>query len=57
MLALVAHMRALALVPPPARGVDLLVADRVEDILPKLREAARMVAAVQKKMAVPADRM
>ena len=57
LLALVAHMRALALVPPPARGVDLLVADRVGDILPKLREAARMVAAVQKKMAVPADRM
>src|SRR6516225_3710133 len=57
LLVLVAHMRALALVPPPARGVDLLVADRVGDILPKLREAARMVAAVQKKMAVPADRM
>ena len=57
LLALVAHMRALALVPPPARGVDLLVADRVGDILPKLREATRMVAAVQKKMAVPADRM
>jgi uncharacterized protein (TIGR00730 family) len=57
LLALVAHMRARALVPPPARGVNLLVADRVEDILPKLREAARMVAAVEKKMAVPADRM
>jgi uncharacterized protein (TIGR00730 family) len=57
LLALVAHMRALALVPPPARGVDLLVADRVGDILPKLREATRMVAAVQKKMALPADRM
>ena len=57
LLALVAHMRAHALVPPPARGVDLLVADRVGDILPKLREATRMVAAVQKKMALPADRM
>ena len=57
LLALVAHMRALALVPPPARGVDLLVTDRVGDILPKLREATRMVAAVQKKMALPADRM
>ena len=57
LLVLVAHMRALALVPPPARGVDLLVADRVGDILPKLREATRMVAAVQKKMALPADRM
>ena len=41
LLALLEHMRGLGLVPPPARGVDLLVADRIEDILPKLREAAR----------------
>ena len=57
LLALIAHMRTLALVPPPARGVNLLVAERVEDILPKLREAARTVVAAEKKMAVPADRM
>jgi uncharacterized protein (TIGR00730 family) len=57
LLGLIAHMRALALVPPPARGVNLLVAERVEDILPRLREAARTVAAAEKKMAVPADRM
>jgi hypothetical protein len=50
-------MRALALVPSPAQGVNLLVADRIEDILPKLREAARAVVAAEKKMAVPADRM
>jgi uncharacterized protein (TIGR00730 family) len=57
LLALIAHMRTLALVPPPARGVNLLVAERVDDILPKLREAARTVVAAEKKMAVPADRM
>jgi hypothetical protein len=57
LLALVAHMRCLGLVPPPARGVNLLVAERVEDILPKLRDAARTVADVEKKMAVPAERM
>ena len=57
LLALVAHMRGLDLVPPPARGVDLLVAERVEDILPKLRDAARTVADTEKKMAVPAERM
>jgi uncharacterized protein (TIGR00730 family) len=57
LLGLIAHMRTLALVPPPVRGVNLLVAERVEDILPKLREAARTVAAAEKKMTVPADRM
>ena len=57
LLGLIAHMRTLALVPPPVRGVNLLVAERVEDILPRLREAARTVAAAEKKMAVPADRM
>ncbi len=55
--ALIAHMRTLGFVPPPARGVDFLVADRVEDILPKLREAARAVAEADKKMALPAERM
>ena len=39
------------------RGVDCLVADRVEDILPKLREAARDVTDAEKTMAVPAERM
>ena len=57
LLGLIAHMRALALVPSPAQGVNLLVADRIEDILPKLREAARAVVAAEQKMAVPADRM
>ena len=57
LLALIAHMRTLALVPPPARGVNLLVAERVDDILPRLRDAARTVVAGERKMAVPADRM
>ena len=57
LLALVAHMRGLGLVPPPAQGVNLLVADRIEEILPRLREAARTVVEGQRKMAVPAERM
>ena len=57
LLALIAHMRALGLVPPPVRGVNLLVAERIEDVLPKLREAARAVAEAEKQMAVPAERL
>ena len=57
LLALVDHMRALGLVPPPARGVNLLVAERIEDVLPKLREAARTGAEAEKRMAVPVDRL
>ena len=57
LLVLIDHMRALGLVPAPARGVDLLVAERIEDILPNLRAAARAVSEAEKKMAVPAERM
>jgi uncharacterized protein (TIGR00730 family) len=57
LLVLLDHMRALALVPPPAKGVELLVADRIGDILPKLREATLAVSDVQKEMAVPAERL
>ncbi len=57
LLALVDHMRVLGLVPPPARGVDLLVAERIEDILPRLRKAVRVGAEAEKKMAVPVDRL
>ncbi len=57
LLVLLDHMRALALVPPPAKGVELLVADRIGDILPKLREAALAVSDAQKEMAVPAERL
>jgi uncharacterized protein (TIGR00730 family) len=57
LLSLLAHMRVLGLVPPPANGVELLVVERVEDILPKLQAAARAVSEAQKEMAVPADRL
>ena len=57
LLSLLAHMRVAGLVPPPSRGVDLLVADRVADILPKLHEAVRGVSEAQKQMAVPAERL
>jgi hypothetical protein len=42
LLALIAHMRELAFVREGLE-VDLLTADRVEDILPKLRQAAKIV--------------
>jgi hypothetical protein len=56
LLELLAHMRAQNFVPPALR-VDFLVATRVEDILPKMREAARHVAEAEKTMAVPAERL
>jgi uncharacterized protein (TIGR00730 family) len=56
LLELLAHMRAQNFVPPALR-VDFLVATRVEDILPKMREAARHVAEVEKTMAVPVERL
>jgi uncharacterized protein (TIGR00730 family) len=57
LLSLLAHMRMAGLVPPPSRGVDLLVADRVADILPKLQEAAREIGEAEKTMAVPLERL
>jgi uncharacterized protein (TIGR00730 family) len=57
LLVLIKHMRGLGLVPAPTRGVELLVADRIEDILPKLREAARAVGEADKQMAVPVERL
>ena len=57
LLALIAHMRALGFVPAPSLRVDYLVANRVEDILPKLREAALAVAEAEKALAVPAERL
>jgi hypothetical protein len=57
LLALVDHMRGLGLVPSPVNGVDLLVPERNEDILPKLRAAAGAVTQADKKMAVPTDRL
>jgi uncharacterized protein (TIGR00730 family) len=58
LLSLLAHMRMLGLVPPPAKGVELLVVDRVEDIVPKLHAALSGITdAQQKEMAVPAERL
>jgi uncharacterized protein (TIGR00730 family) len=57
LLVLLQHMRTLALVPSPAEGVELLVANRISDILPKLHGAALVVSDAQKEMAVPAERM
>jgi uncharacterized protein (TIGR00730 family) len=47
--ALLDHMRALAFIRN-GLSVSLLVADRVEDILPKLQEAARPIAEAEKLM-------
>jgi hypothetical protein len=56
LLKLIEHMRAQNFLPPALR-VDYLVANRVEDILPKLRDAARGVAETEKTMAVPVERL
>jgi len=56
LLTLIDHMRMQDFLPALPR-VDCLVADRVEDILPKLRDAARDVTDAEKAMAVPAERM
>jgi hypothetical protein len=56
LLELFAHMQAQDFIPPALR-VDYLVADKVEDIVPKMREAARHVAEVEKTMVVPAERL
>jgi uncharacterized protein (TIGR00730 family) len=56
LLTLVAHMREQKFMPPSLR-VNFLVANSVEDILPKLRAAARGVAEADKAMAVPVERL
>lgn len=56
LLALIQHMHAKGFMPAPM-AVDYLVADRVEDILPKLRDAARAGSEADKAMAIPAERM
>lgn len=56
LLSLIDHMRAVQFVPS-ALSVDVLVAERVEDILPKIRDAACMVAEAEKALAVPAERL
>jgi uncharacterized protein (TIGR00730 family) len=56
LLALIDHMREVKFVPAGSE-VDYLVARRVEEIMPMMREAARRVTADDKAMAVPADRL
>jgi len=56
LLALIEHMRAIKFVPSALR-IDFLVAKRVDDILPMLREEAGRVAAAEAAMRVPADRL
>jgi uncharacterized protein (TIGR00730 family) len=56
LLTLIGHMREQEFVPPALR-VNFLVATRVADILPKLREAADGVDETEKTMAVPAERL
>ena len=56
LLALIEHMRAIKFVPSALR-IDFLVAKRVDDILPILREEAGRVAAAEAAMRVPADRL
>jgi uncharacterized protein (TIGR00730 family) len=55
--ALIDHMKRLEFIRPHM-AVDFLVADRVEDILPKLFEAARAVSEAEKEMApIAAEKM
>jgi uncharacterized protein (TIGR00730 family) len=56
LLTLVAHMREYAFVPE-SLAVNFLVAERVEDILPILRQAVHGRAAAEKPMAIPAERL
>src|SRR5580704_9744361 len=56
LLSLIAHMRKQEFLPASPR-VECHVANRVEDILPKLMEASRKVPEAEKAMAVPAERM
>jgi uncharacterized protein (TIGR00730 family) len=57
LLSLIAHMRGLGLVPAPSRGVELLVSDSIDEILPKLRAAAKAVTEAEERMAIPVERL
>jgi uncharacterized protein (TIGR00730 family) len=56
MLSLVTHMRDQEFLPAAMR-VDFLVANSPEEILPKLRDAARGVTETEKSMTVPVERL
>src|SRR5271166_1770667 len=56
LLTLFAHMRERDFVPD-SLSINFLVTERVEDILPVLRHAARGRAEAEKAMAIPAERL
>jgi hypothetical protein len=56
LLTLVAHMRERDFVPE-SLAVNFLVAERVADILPILRQAARSRVEAEEPMAIPAERL
>ncbi len=56
LLSLIAHMRQREFIAPGQR-VDVLVARRVEDILPMLQKSVAGTAEADKEMALPAERM
>jgi uncharacterized protein (TIGR00730 family) len=56
LLTLIDHMRAVKFIPA-AFKVDFLVAEQVDDILPRMRHAARAIAEAEKALAVPAERL
>jgi len=56
LLALLAHMREQEFVPDALR-INFIVADRIEEILPKLNDAARGVTGAEETMTIPADRL
>jgi uncharacterized protein (TIGR00730 family) len=50
------HMRQIEFIRP-GLSVELLIADKVEDIVPKLTAAARAVSEAEKEMTITADRL
>jgi uncharacterized protein (TIGR00730 family) len=56
LLALFTHMREQEFVPDALR-INFLVAERVVDVLPRLRDAASSVTDAEEAMAIPAERL
>ena len=54
--ALLDHMQAMAFIRP-GLTINLLVADKVEEILPKLQDAARKVSEAEKEMVLSPEQM
>ena len=56
LLTLFTHMREQGFVSDALR-INFLVAERVKDVLPRLRDAARSVTDADEAMAIPVERM